>query len=94
VRTDYFETSNLRDPDQVTSDRSFSAITQRSEGVNHNGSLKQRVEQLEKEMIVEALQAANGNMAAAAKQLDITPRIARYKIKKLGIDHRSFYKSP
>ncbi len=56
-------------------------------------SLRHRVDLLEMEMIVDALQSANGNMTAAALQLGITPRMARYKIKNLGIDYQSFCKT-
>jgi transcriptional regulator with GAF, ATPase, and Fis domain len=51
-------------------------------------SLTSRVESLEREMIIEALRSTRGNVAAAARALSITPRIIRYKIKKLGIDSR------
>ena len=50
------------------------------------GSLRARVAVLEKDMIVDALKATGGNITATARQLDITPRMVRYKIKKLGID--------
>ncbi len=48
-------------------------------------SLTDRVELLEKDLIVEALRATRGNVAAAARRLGITPRIIRYKIRKLRI---------
>lgn len=51
-------------------------------------SLTARVELLERDMILDALKSARGNVAAAARLLSITPRILRYKIKNLGIDSR------
>jgi hypothetical protein len=48
-------------------------------------SLTDRVELLEKDLIVDALRATRGNVAAAARRLGITPRIIRYKIRKLRI---------
>ncbi len=49
------------------------------------GSLTAQVELLEKDLITDALKSTSGNLTAAAKVLGITPRIMRYKIKKLGI---------
>ena len=48
-------------------------------------SLTDRVELFEKDLIVDALRATRGNVAAAARRLGITPRIIRYKIRKLRI---------
>jgi Nif-specific regulatory protein len=49
------------------------------------GGLRLRVETLERDMIVDALKRTNGNVSAAARDLEITPRMIRYKIKYLGI---------
>jgi Nif-specific regulatory protein len=55
------------------------------------GLLKTRVRVLEKDMIIDALKSSTGNVAAAARQLGITPRMVRYKLKTLGIgDPRLF----
>ena len=43
------------------------------------------VESFERELIVEALKATNGNVAAAARKLGISQRIIHYKINKIGI---------
>ena len=56
------------------------------------GSLKARVEVLEKDLIMDALKSTHGHLTAAAEQLGITPRMVRYKIKNLGIDYRRFFK--
>ena len=56
------------------------------------GSLTVQVQILEKDMLVDALQATRGNVAAAARRLGITPRMIRYKLKKLGIEGQGFFK--
>ena len=48
-------------------------------------SLKDRIEELEKDEIIRALRECNWVMARAAKQLGITERMIGYKIKKYGI---------
>jgi Nif-specific regulatory protein len=53
-------------------------------------SLRLAVSTLEREMIVDALKAARGNQALAAKLLQVTERMVNYKVKKLGIDCRRF----
>lgn len=55
------------------------------------GSLTARVALLERDMIMDALKATSGNIAAAARQLGITARMARYKIKRLAIDYQKFF---
>ena len=54
------------------------------------GLLKLRVELLERDMIADSLKSCQGSVSMAAEQLGITPRMVRYKIKKLGIDSRQF----
>ena len=49
-----------------------------------------QVDALERDLISDSLKTCKGNAAAAARQLGITPRIIRYKIKKLDIDLESF----
>ena len=49
-------------------------------------SLKQAVEDFERNFIVQALTNANGNMAEAARDIKTTPRILRYKVNQYGID--------
>jgi Nif-specific regulatory protein len=51
-----------------------------------------RVELLEHDMITDALKSCQGSVSMAAEQLGITPRMVRYKMKKLGIDYRLFSK--
>lgn len=52
---------------------------------NSKASLKNRIKEMEREEIVNALRECNWVMARAARQLGITERMIRYKIKKYGI---------
>ena len=45
-------------------------------------------------MLMDALKTTRGNVAAAARQLGITPRMVRYKLRKLGIDYQQFFRKP
>ncbi len=56
------------------------------------GSLKAKVNTLEKDMIIDALKRSGGNVSAAARKLGITPRMVRYKIKKLGIAYDRYFR--
>ena len=59
-------------------------------GSARRGSLTDQVALMEKDLIVDALKASKGNIAAAARQLGITARMIRYKAKKLRIDYQQF----
>lgn len=48
-------------------------------------SLTEKVKEIEKDAIVNALKACNWIMAKAAKKLGITERVIGYKIKKYSI---------
>ncbi len=48
------------------------------------------VSSFEQELIVDALKAENGNVAATARQLELTPRILHYKIDQLNIDINAY----
>jgi len=54
------------------------------------GSLKERINSFERDIIVDALKRCNGNLTAAARDLKTTPRIIGYKVKALGIDHKRY----
>jgi Nif-specific regulatory protein len=62
--------------------------------IKGSGKLIQRVESLEKEMIVDALKHAGGNKTAAAMDLGVSLRILRYKIKMLRIDCPQYFNYP
>jgi len=55
-----------------------------------SGSLQESLDNVERELIMDALKSAKGNMAKAARMLDITERIMGLRIKKHGIDTRHF----
>ncbi len=48
-------------------------------------SFETMVNSFERELIVEALKRNNGNMSAAARELELSPRVIHYKINHLGI---------
>ena len=54
------------------------------------GSLQERVNLYERDIIVDALKRCNGSIAAAARDLDSTARIIGYKVKDLAIDYRRY----
>ncbi len=53
-------------------------------------SLSQAVENLERELIIEALKETKGNQSKAAKLLDTSLRILNYKIKKYAINPKLY----
>jgi Nif-specific regulatory protein len=54
--------------------------------MEHSGaSLRDRIEELEKNAIIKALKECNWVMSRAAKTLGITERMIGYKIRKYGI---------
>jgi Nif-specific regulatory protein len=53
-------------------------------------TLESALARLEKEMILEALKSAQGNMSAAARKLGITERKIGLRIRHFGINWRVF----
>jgi transcriptional regulator with GAF, ATPase, and Fis domain len=49
------------------------------------GSLREKVKEIEREEILNAMRTCNWIMARAAKKLDITERMIGYKIRKYKI---------
>ncbi len=64
--------------------------TAESSGTPSSGSLQQRLDAIEHEMIIEALKRTKGNMAKAAFQLGLTERIMGLRVKKFGIEYRKY----
>ena len=62
----------------------------RDEAAPAAGDFTRRVEAFERSLIEEALRSSSGNVAAAARDLNLTVRILHYKIRKLGIDPAGF----
>ncbi|MCF7849073.1 MAG: sigma 54-interacting transcriptional regulator [Kiritimatiellales bacterium] len=56
------------------------------------GTLKARVGMLERDLIVDSLKRHKGTVTAAARELGITERMVRYKIKNLDIDYETLFK--
>jgi len=54
------------------------------------GTLQDRVDLFERDLIVDALKRTDGNVSAAARDLGSTARIMRYKIDNLGIDWKRY----
>ena len=55
-----------------------------------SGSLYEALEELEKQLISEALMAATGNMAKAANRLGISERIIGLRVKKYGLNFKNY----
>ena len=64
--------------------------TAESSGTPATGSLQQRLDGIEHEMIIEALKRTKGNMAKAAMQLGLTERVMGLRVKKFRIDYRKY----
>jgi transcriptional regulator with GAF, ATPase, and Fis domain len=62
--------------------------------IKAGGKLIQRIETIERDMIIDALKKSRGNMTAAAKELGITLRMVRYKILRLNINLSQFLDLP
>jgi len=54
------------------------------------GSLSERTNLFERDLIIDALKRWNGNLAASARDMKITARIMRYKVRELGIDYKRY----
>jgi Nif-specific regulatory protein len=61
-----------------------------SSGTESRGTMREAMEAVEREMIVEALKSHRGIMAKAARQLGLTERIMGLRMKKYDIDGRRF----
>jgi len=59
-------------------------------GTTFKGSLNEALENLERELLIDALKTSRGNKAKAARSLGITERIMGLRVKKYGIDPKRF----
>ncbi len=64
--------------------------TAEASGTAMGGTLQATLENVEREMIVEAIKSARGNMAKAARGLGISERLMGLRVAKYGIDFRRF----
>ena len=60
----------------------------RATGRDRGGNLGERLERLERQLIVEALEDNHWVQTRAARKLGISERVLRYKMEKLGISRR------
>jgi Nif-specific regulatory protein len=61
-----------------------------STGTALQGTLPEALDNIERELILDALKSTKGNMAKAAKLLQITERIMGLRVQKHGIDPRKY----
>jgi Nif-specific regulatory protein len=66
--------------------------TSDASGTVGTGSLRERTNLLERDLIIDAIKRCDGNLAAVARNLKTTARIMRYKVKELGIDYKRYRK--
>jgi len=64
--------------------------TAEASGTGASGSLQDQLDNLERDVITDALKSARGNAAKAAQILGITERIMGLRLKKFSIDYRRF----
>jgi len=64
--------------------------TAEASGTGHKGGLRESLDNLERELLLDALKSSRGNMAKAARELGITERVMGLRVKKHGIDCRRF----
>ncbi len=64
-----------------------------SSGTACVGSLPQRLDAVEREMIIDALKGADGNMGVAAKQLGISERVLGLRMRKYALSFQQFRRS-
>jgi Nif-specific regulatory protein len=81
------------DEDTILSVHLPSSLQRQEPGVEHRG-LAAQVDNLEKELITEALRQTRGNQSLAASFLDTSLRILGYKIKRYGLDPRQYRALP
>ena len=70
------------------------AISPARAGDGHADGFKGRVVKFELEMLRETLQECRGNAAEAARRLNTTSRILRYRLRQAGLDLREFRARP
>ncbi|MGA1867277.1 MAG: sigma 54-interacting transcriptional regulator [bacterium] len=64
--------------------------TAEATGTTHRGTLQSELDNLERELIIDALKSSRGNMVKAAQSLGITDRIMGLRVRKYAIDPRRF----
>jgi len=59
-----------------------------------SGSFKLLTSSFERDLITDALKRTEGSINAAARELGISARMVRYKVRNLEIDYRGLFKNP
>jgi len=57
-----------------------------------SGQLKSQLNLLERDVIIDSLKRNSGRISRAANELGITQRMLRYKIRKLSVDYKKYFK--
>lgn len=68
-------------------------VPSQSSGTAYVGSMTQRLDAMEREMIIDALKGADGNMGVAAKQLRISERVLGLRMRKYALSFQQFRRS-
>lgn len=71
---------------------SVQTTAEREAGRLSGVGLGERVAAFEGELLRETIEECKGNAAAAARRLQTTPRILRYRLRQLGLDPKTFRK--
>jgi Nif-specific regulatory protein len=64
--------------------------TAEASGTVHPGALQETLDNVERELILDALKSSRGNMAKAARELGVSERVMGLRIKKHGIHPKRF----
>ena len=78
------------DEDTILSVHLPASLQRQEPGASAASGLAAQVENLERELITEALRQTRGNQSQAAQSLDTSLRILGYKIKQYSIETRTF----
>ena len=86
------ERAVLLSSDQVIHSHNLPPTLQTAEasGTAHAGTLDSTLNTVERDLIMDALKAARGNKARAARALGLTERIMGLRVMKHGIDPKRF----
>ena len=60
--------------------------------VSNSTTLKSRIHEMEMRVLLETLKQKNGNVSAVAREIGLTPRMVRYKLKKMEINPRQLFR--
>ena len=84
----------LLSQDGVISGHHLPPTLQMPDGSDHTaaGTFATLVRSFERDLVTDALKRTGGNMSAAAREMGISPRMVRYKIRVLRIDYQGLFK--